>query len=362
MLRLLMIRVGTRESTPRAPRAGSATRQFEEARAAPGTAHVLQSGPLGHPHQHAERICRGVIGIFAAAWLVWGRIRLVGREVWSAFGEPTMHLTSRPLRLLDEAVAVGSALGDEHPLSRVLRRLGVLREQSLVVAGVLLVSIGALVEGVSGALPVVVAASAVLALLVCGSRGSLLTSESGRSISSSAAVVTCPSTRSSASGNGSLIGGIDGSWDGRWRRYAMRPRILTGGCGLALRCSAATSCVPSCPTSQTSRGCYVAKAPACAESRKRSACSVMAARRCTGTTRSSYAKSCIRSASSLRAEWSPRQLNRFAVSGRPWRGCRRRIARAGVLVVGEQNGRAVVDIVASPAPSRWTSAPGRYRR
>ena len=78
-----------------------------------------------------------------------------------------MHLTSRLAQSLDEAAAVGAVLGDDHPLARASRRLGVLREQCLVVAALLVVSVGAMVEGVSGALPVVVSAGVVGAVLAC---------------------------------------------------------------------------------------------------------------------------------------------------------------------------------------------------
>jgi hypothetical protein len=93
----------------------------------------------------------------------------VCREVWSAFGALTVHLTSPLSHSLDEAASARALLGADHPLARVSQRLGVRREQSLVVGAVLLASIVALLAGESAALWFVVAAAVVEADLACGS-------------------------------------------------------------------------------------------------------------------------------------------------------------------------------------------------
>jgi hypothetical protein len=81
----------------------------------------------------------------------------------------TVHLTSPLSQSLDQVASARALLGAEHPLARVSERLGVLREQSLVVGAVLLASVVALVAGESAALWFVVAAAVVQAALACGS-------------------------------------------------------------------------------------------------------------------------------------------------------------------------------------------------
>jgi hypothetical protein len=92
----------------------------------------------------------------------------VRREVWSAFGDLTMHRTSRLLHSLHEDASADAVLGPDHPLVRVRQRLRARVEQSLVVAAMLSASIVALLDGVSAALPFVAAAAIVEAVLATG--------------------------------------------------------------------------------------------------------------------------------------------------------------------------------------------------
>lgn len=79
-----------------------------------------------------------------------------------------MRLISRPLDPLREDPSAAALLGSDHPLVRAVDRFSVLVQQSLIVAALLSGSSIALVEGVSSALPFVVAAAAVLSVFVCG--------------------------------------------------------------------------------------------------------------------------------------------------------------------------------------------------
>ena len=79
-----------------------------------------------------------------------------------------MRLISRPLDLVREDASAAALLGPDHPLVRAVDRFSVLVQQSLIVAALLSASIVALVEGVSSALSLVVAAAVVLAGFVCG--------------------------------------------------------------------------------------------------------------------------------------------------------------------------------------------------
>jgi hypothetical protein len=79
-----------------------------------------------------------------------------------------MRLISRPLDLVREDASAAALLGPDHPLVRAVDRFSVLVQRSLIIAALLSTSIGALVEGVSSALSLVVAAAVVLAGFVCG--------------------------------------------------------------------------------------------------------------------------------------------------------------------------------------------------
>jgi hypothetical protein len=79
-----------------------------------------------------------------------------------------MRLISRPLGPPRQDASVVAFLGSDHPLARAVDRFSMRVHQSLSVAALLLGSSIALVEGVSSALSVVVAAAAVLLAFVCG--------------------------------------------------------------------------------------------------------------------------------------------------------------------------------------------------
>jgi hypothetical protein len=79
-----------------------------------------------------------------------------------------MRLTSHRLDALPDDPSAAALLGHDHLLVRAVDRFSLLVQRSLIVAALLSTSSVALVEGVSSALSLVVAAAVVLAGFVCG--------------------------------------------------------------------------------------------------------------------------------------------------------------------------------------------------
>jgi hypothetical protein len=78
-----------------------------------------------------------------------------------------MHIASRFTRTLQADRSARWLLGSDHELVRALRRSGLTVERSLVVTGLMCMSATAWLEGLAGALAVLVAAAAVQVALGC---------------------------------------------------------------------------------------------------------------------------------------------------------------------------------------------------